>query len=236
MSNRKTVRKYAPFKLQKQIKTIEQITELQGRADNLAEELMLDIIDGWTTGNEVQDFALLSCDGQFDPYMQLRYQGVSDIGLRKAGERILIVQQAEHQHGEQFFMLRNIYLATLRPAPTAFDLNEIEVRLPVEPNYLLWRELMNENMLLSGHRTEPSLWIKLGSLDDSFTAAAPAATDDNGIASAPFSAPWGYVLLPEIDRSSLFEKFGIDTDMLDILHATWIRSRTTTHIMPVGSE
>lgn len=225
-----TARKYVPEKVHRLQRLTEHVERLRTYLSDLGEDITLDLIDGWTTGDQLLDFVLLSCNGVYDPFVfSVQYRRLFDLGLRKPGQRVLVVQKAEHLGEDGPIIIRNIYLAVMRRAELELDSNAQVIRLPVEPNYFLWREFLFEGLVFTGHKIVTNQWLPTGPLYNEYCDYGTTRKEkDEGILYVPEDAVCAVELLPEADKLYLFEEHGIDADHLDELHTRWIRERSST--------
>ncbi len=52
---------HVPQKMLRLIRSTRELEDIKSAVSNLGEDIVLDIIDGWTTGDNSLDFALVSC-------------------------------------------------------------------------------------------------------------------------------------------------------------------------------
>lgn len=223
-----TARKYVPEKAKQLQRIVEHMDRLRGHLDDLEEDITLDLIEGWSTGDPILDFALVTCNGAYDQFViSMQYRRLFDLGLRRPGQRILVVQKAEHSTDDGITELRNIYLATLRKAEVTCDINTLTLQIPVEPHYFVWQEFFQHDHLIGGYRTDPSPWLATGPLHNQYCDFGAARKDEQELRFVPEDAVCDIELLPDVDKSYLYEVHGIDEHLLNRLHQYWIRHRSS---------
>lgn len=225
MKARKLLQAYTPEKVSRLIQVANRIDKIKSLASDIGEDIVLDIIDGWTTGDTLLDFVLVACDGVYDTsILSLQYRKLLDLGLRKPNQRILVVKKAEHHYDNEIFTLRNIVLAQLRPDTTKFDIDSLSIKIPVHPRFLVWKEFMAKNLFVSGYQILDTKWLTTGLLYNALCDFGKVTIDNQGFASVPDDAVCDIELFPAKDKSCLYEDHGIDTIMLDKLNQTWVQT------------
>ncbi|MCA9360238.1 hypothetical protein KC850_04375 [Candidatus Kaiserbacteria bacterium] len=212
---------YVPEMLSKLTAYIEEINKLQKKADDMSEQIVIDITDGWSTGDQALDFALIACDGNYNPYVLEQYRQVADLGLRNPNNRILVVQVAESWWGEDTVLIRNIYFAQLNAKATIFDIDSMSIHIPVHTGYLLWRESIEDGELSSECEKIDDTWIKVGLLRGEYLDYALSVGDDDSSSYVPLDSPCEIELLPVEHKDDLLEKYAIDNGHLDLLERRW---------------
>ena len=225
-----TARNYLPEQVRMLMRTYSKLEKVQGELDDLSELVALDIIDGWTTGDRLLDFALVACDGVYDPVVvSVQYRQLYDVGLRKPGERILVVQEAEHYDEEDgLFVLRNMYLGTLRPETVEFDVDTLTMRIPVEAGHLVVRESIQKGYYVTGSGIAKTQWIKTGPLHNEYCPFGPARYDEEAhdVLLTPLDAIAAVYVHPW-DTEKLAREHEIDSELLHWLTGDWMRLRNT---------
>ncbi|MBP9749883.1 MAG: hypothetical protein KBD21_04085 [Candidatus Pacebacteria bacterium] len=219
---------YLPEVMRTLIRESERLELARARLENLAEVVTLDIIDGWKSGDDLLDFALVACNGVYDVMVvAMQYRHLQDTALRKPGTRILVVQEAERMDGETggLVILRNIYLATLRPAPLEFVLNNLQIGIPVEPGYIIFRELVKEEYEATVRDLVDASWLYVGPFHNKYCEYGALRVDADGVWSAPTDAV-SEVYVHPFEVSALFEEHGIGADLLQWLTNEWVRLRS----------
>lgn len=214
-------------KLLKLDETIAAAQDLQGQIEVLHEQLVLDIIDGATTGDVLVDFLLVTEELR-DTEVVARYDDLIEAVSSGAGRQILIIQKAEYPIGERTLILRNIYLALLRNDALKFDIDSMTFYIPVETGYLISREIVRSNTLVCGFALKESQWLGVGPLHSFHTYREDAREDQNGDFFVPHHARCEFELLPPESESELSEAHGIDQSRLRDLYRRWftLKSRS----------
>ena len=225
--NKEVARRYVPEKYKLLVRTTDKINRLQTLARLLGKEIVADIIDGWSTGNKVLDFTLVACNGVFDASVYLQYQRLSKLALWKANREIILVQKGIFNQAGEEFLLRNIYLATLRPDEVTFNIDKVSMSLPVRPNFLQWREMYSDGYLISGYRTVDEEWLTTGPLYNQYCDFG-RTVHDKGVVVVPETAVCSFETSPISNKDELFFEHGIDDILWQELHTAWIRERTRT--------
>jgi hypothetical protein len=214
-------------KVAKLIKVTDKINTLQSFANDLGKDIVHDIIDGCTTGDKLLDFVLVACDGVYDTFtLCLQYRRLADLGLRKPNQRIMVIQKAKCWSENDMIQLRNIYLAHIRPVEVEFDIGSLCIRIPVEPNYLVFREFLYKDSVTHGTKIIDEKWLTAGCLHSETCDYGAVNTRDSGLISVPDDSVCDIVSIPTDDTTVLYEDHGVDADMLSFLYTTWIRSRS----------
>jgi len=218
---------YLPEEMRRLVRESEKLELARARLENLAEVVTLDIIDGWKSGDDLLDFVLVACNGVYDVIVvAMQYRHLQDTALRNPGTRILVVQEAERMSNEgDLVILRNIYLATLRPAPLEFVLNDLQIGIPVEPGYIIYRELMKDEYEATARDVIDASWLYIGPFHNEYCEYGALRVDDKGVWSAPTDAV-SEVYVHPFDMPTLFEEHGIDADLLQWLTSEWVRLRS----------
>lgn len=219
--------KFVPGKFENLVRITEKIERMQYKLDDLAEEVALDIIDGWTTGDKVLDFALVVCDGVYDPFLVcMQYRRLYDLGLSRPGQKFILIQTAERFINEsEYIVLRNIYLASFRKDFVEFDVDKLTMRLPVEPNYFLWREVSKDGYLVSGYRIMKNDWLTTGPIHNQYCNYGAAAEDDEALF-VPDEAVCDIGLFPLENRDSLFIEHEITAESINYYMRKWVQLKT----------
>lgn len=214
---------YVPGRVKRQREIMLSINQLDLEMSTLAGEITLDIIEGWSTGDLLLDFTLLASDGYYSDKEYQRYRKIQSIALAHAGERILVIQKAVVRDK----LIRTFHLAILRKDETLFELNTLSLKIPVETNYFIWREL-----ILPGgdYATQCSLmsdkWLQTGYLLlDDFDLNS--AEKKGKVWLVPTHSAAEIVLLSEETSDSLGAKYGINPDELTTLNEQWILKKST---------
>jgi hypothetical protein len=221
----RTERKYVPYKINRLIQATERMQKLQMAVEDLSEDVTLDIIDGWSTGDELLDFALVACNGTYDPFViSLQYRRLFDLGLRKPNQLVLVTQKATYHYGEEEpLFLRNIHLACLRPEKMRVDIDSFAMFLPVVPGHLVWSEFYSEDgLIVSGYKVLDDEWLTTGPLYNEYCDFGHTREADVGVFYVPEDATCNVDLLPEADPSLLLSEHGIDQETLNYLRQIWI--------------
>jgi hypothetical protein len=225
-----TAKNYLPEQVRMLMRTYSKLEKVQGEFDDLSELVALDIMDGWSTGDRLLDFALVACNGMYDPMVvSVQYRQLHDIGLRKAGERILVVQEAEHYDEDGGLeVLRNMYLGTLRPEMVEYDIDTLTMRIPVNPGHLVVRESIQQGYYVSGSGLSKFQWITIGPLHNSYCPFGPARYDEEAhdVLLTPLDAVAAVYIHPW-DTEKLEREHTIDSEYLHWLTEDWMRLRNT---------
>lgn len=209
-------------KVSRLIELSKEMEILQNTVEDLGDNVALDIIDGWTTGDEVLDFVLVACNGEYDTFtLEMQYKPLFNLGLRRPGQRILVIQKAQHYRDYDLCILRNIYMARLRPEETVFNVNSQSIHLPVEPNFLVWQEFLHDNLIMQGHKTVNEKWLKTGVLHSEYSQFGNTNVDKDGLVSVPYDSVCDIEILPIDDEEFFFEVHGIDTNLFNVMYKTW---------------
>ncbi len=221
-------RKYVPEKFSHLVEITNEMEKVKAKVASLKEDIVLDIIDGWTTGDTLLDFVLVVCNGTFDTQLFQRYQDLSKIGLRNPNQQIIVIQKALREENGELLMLRDVYLAELRPEEVRFDINSQLIHLPVKPQYFLLMHAINRGVILQGHRIVEKEWLTVGVLRSLFNDYQYVYTGEDGFSFVPQSATCDVELLSTADRQSLFTNHAVDAEMLDYLHGSWTRDKSAS--------
>ncbi|MEY3784546.1 MAG: hypothetical protein RLZZ230_868, partial [Candidatus Parcubacteria bacterium] len=173
-------------------------------------------------------FILVACNGVYDPFVIcMQYRRIQELGLRKLNQNLLIIQTAERFDDEnELIVLRNVFLVTLRKDTIEFDVDNLSMRIPVEPGYFLWREVLKEGFLVSGYRIFNDNWITTGPIFNQYCNYGAISEDDDETLFVPNDAVCDIELLPLEDRDSLYHEHEITAEALDYFYRTWVRAKT----------
>jgi hypothetical protein len=226
--NKKQVclKNHVPEKLSKIHEAVETIENLSQQIDSLSESIFLDIIDGWSTGNKLLDFAIISCNGVYDTESFTKvYAYFSDLGLRKPGQKIIVIQKSEFWHNSEKYLLRNIHLAELRQDSIETDINSLSMRLPVKPGHIVWKEFFQDKgVLISGHKMSQDKWLLTGPFHNEYNQHSTSTKHSDGFMLVPDDASCDILLVPETDKISLLHDHGIHECLLSQINKIWIRN------------
>ncbi len=221
-------RNYVPEQIRRLIRATKRIEQLQSQQDNLSEQIFLDIVDGWSTMDQLSDFVLVSCEGAYDKFVVEQYSKLFDLGLRNPGQKIMVVQQANYQDANYMMILRKIHLAFLRKDTLVTDVNSLTMRLPVEPGRFVWKEFFKGNKLIGGYKILDDTWLVTGPLHNEYYDYGETRKSKNGVSFVPSDAICSIELLPS-ENLNLFEDYGIDEELLSLMHTHWIRGKSKSH-------
>lgn len=220
-------RRYIPEKVERLVRVAQRVESLQTLMGDLQQEVALDIIDGWTTGDKLLDFVLLACNGAYDTHVFfVQYRRLFDLALRKPGQRILVIQKAECWSEEGPVIMRNVYLATLRCSVTELIPDTLSIGIPVESGYFIWQEVIQNDYMINSHGIVDRNFIYTGPLHNQYCDFNGCVRIDSGAIIVPPDAVCDVVLLPIENPNELFEEHGIDQEMLNELHQNWIRTKS----------
>lgn len=224
----KTSGDYTPEKLEQIEIHTRKLEEIQYALDDLNEEIFSDIVDGWTTGDKFLDFILVACNGIYDPLVIcMQYRRLSDMGLRKPGQQIMLIQKTKKYLNEELVVLRNIYLANLRAEMLDFDINNQTLHVPVETKYFVWREFIKDDLIVGAYAVRDSEWITTGPIHNKYCEWGAMRIINNTLC-APENSVCSIELLPTNDRLSLYDDYRISSDDLDYYYKTWIKAKSSS--------
>ena len=134
---------YIPQQIEELKSLAEEQRRLLERSDELQERLLMDIADGWSTGDPLEDFIISACNGMYNTTaIRCQYDWIQDQFQICGGKYVLIVQQAEYFYEEFIYILRNVYFGQPRADNIIFDINQGLMGLPIQMKYLVYREMM----------------------------------------------------------------------------------------------
>lgn len=208
---------YAPEKVREIRKMLKAKADLSCRISALQEELFFDITDGWGSGDVLLDFVLSSCLGLYDEAVVNTYRTLQESVYRHVGKYMLVIQKAKYCNAMNVTILRNIYLACVRSGDIEFDINRGIMGIPVAPKYLLFREMMDSNLVLVTRQmmlNGSSLYV--GPLENDYCSVGNVKQQGDDLSYAHTIAPCT-VLFHPWNMSDLERHYAIDGDFLRIL-------------------
>ena len=211
-------------------KLTEKIKVLQSELDSLYNDIYLKITEGESTGNAFLDFALVACDGTYDPLIvTIQYGQVFDLGIEIPHQQIMLVQKAHCKTKDDgIIILRNIFLATLRKMEVGFDVNKLVMYWPVEPKYFAWRESIRDNRFVTSSEIVNEDWLMAGPLYNQYCEYTSTKETEAQSIIVPPDAVCEIELMPHKDKESLFTQHGINSEALSHLYQCWIRGKSKT--------
>jgi len=228
--HRQSARNYLPSKVDRLMQATHRIQKLHASMHELSQDIMLDIIDGWTSGDTLLDFVLLACDGVYDPFiLALQYRKLHEIGLRKPQQLLLVTQKALYynEEGDEFYLC-NIHLAVLRAEHIHFDNDSLVMRLPVEPGHLIWSEFYDKKgLFFAGYKTLDDPWLTTGPLHNDYCDYASVRLHEDGHFYVPDDAVCRIDQIPPDDPARIEEEHGVDLEMLNYLRRAWFLQLAT---------
>lgn len=188
----------------------------------------MDLIDGWSTGDPLLDFIFVSCNGIYDPWViYAQYKRLFDLGLRKPGQKIMVIQKAEFNTFDGPVIIRNIHMAELRPDVIESDIDSFTIKIPVKTGHFVWKELIQERgLIMSCYKTFKDEWLKTGPLYNQYCDYGAVRNDNDGFLYVPDDAVCEIELLPDTDKIILFQDHGINEEMLDKINHAWVKELT----------
>ncbi len=214
----------------KELKKITQkIEHYQHELDSLCDGIVLDIAEGWSTGDKLLDFVLLACKGNYDQFViSMQYRSLYDLGIRKPKQQIIVIQKSEYYDDyEGVIIIRNIYIANLRDVTVDFDLDNLQIRIPVEPNFFCLREFINKKtgLLFSEHELITGGWLITGPIHNQYCDYS-TTEEINEIIYLDCNSVCEIELLPAKDVGNLFINHGINNQSLNQMNQNWIREKS----------
>jgi|AntRauTorcE11897_2_1112592.scaffolds.fasta_scaffold18884_3 hypothetical protein len=172
---------------------------------------------------------MLANDGVYDEKSFLEYQRIEEIGQRNLASTIMITQISIHVTEVDFLsFVRNIYLASLRPENTYFDLNTMTMSIPVETDYLYWMETVKENVIFSGYKLIRDEFIKVGPISNKFNRPSYASSSGDGFYQPPTDTPCHIGTLP---LQSIFIDYGITDESISSPMQLWIKLKSRAYTL-----
>ncbi|MCA9354716.1 MAG: hypothetical protein KC877_04315 [Candidatus Kaiserbacteria bacterium] len=224
--NQRTAEQYLPARMRRIMGLSRKVRRMNDQLDELGQDTVLDLIDGWSTGDPVKDFCLVACDGIFDEQvLEFNYRVIHSLGMRFPGREILVVKKAGYYDEEGFGMLRMVQLATLRKDLAEFDIDSISMRLPVEPGHFQWSEYRSGEVFMPATRTHDESWLTAGPLYSVHTLFGRVQKTTEGFEHVPDDAVCEVFLLPAEDPDWLLNEYGVSSSMIQELRRTWFRKK-----------
>ncbi len=176
---------------------------LDMRIQALAEDLFTDIISGNSTGDVCTDFSLALCDGLYLQEVVQEYWNLCNYFMSHDNQLICIMQEAVHTDDEVTLGVRNFYIAKVRADAIAFNIDELTLGLPVQPDGYLFSKLMytKDERIICKHAYFTADRLYVGPLWNEYTRIGPAESNQS-CSFAPhhatftfFAHPWNYAVL-----------------------------------------
>jgi len=221
----KKVRDYIPEKLRRIEHIAQQMDRLRYVQEALAEDVVIDIIEGWSTGDELLDFVLVACNGIYDPYVIcMQYRRLYDLGLRTPGQQLLVIMKAEQYVDEDVVILRKIFIVNMRKDVVLFDIDTLSMKIPVESGYYSWMECYQNGYVISGYKMHDDDWLQTGPIHNQYSEYMNAEREDEMLY-VPQTAVCTIELLPIHDYGELLEDHGFTKDDLNYFYRTWLMQK-----------
>lgn len=223
--------RYPPERLKQLLWATERARKARLYCEDVGASLVLDIIDGESTGNHMLDFLLVACSGTYDSSVVQLYQEFHDATLGSAHHQVLIVQEAEHWYEYEPYILRTISVGELRFDAPLFNIDKQLIGIPVERGYLVWREVFGNGIV-----TDVAMFIEenllyVGPLENEHCRSPDAYSTTDGVAMVPSTAPSSVYVHPW-NPTHLLERHGIDQHLYrEIMHA-WLIQKTKAVSIP----
>jgi hypothetical protein len=223
---------FLPNDLREQKKLRRRLALLQEKGRNLQEVVFYKIISGESTGDIMADFAIVSCLGIADEDVMNSYKRLQEDMDRCAGHYMLIVQKAEYSNGSETVILRNISLAVADSGAIEFNITKGHMTLPVRQGYVVFREMAdNESDLMARWLFVSGASLFTGPLENQFCEIGKAKRPigESDTIHVPIHAPCCVFFQPW-DKERLFDRCGIDEELLSILIKWFIRKKSAKKI------
>jgi len=217
-----------PEMVNNQIKIQKTISKLESLSNEIADDMAVSIIEGWTTGDAFTDFVLVACNGIYDEsILNKNYRRLKELGLMRPGEIIMVIQPAFYNSSLGPIFIRNIQLAKLRADTIKTNLDQLSIKIPVASGRLHLKELCSlDGTFASVIKIFYDNWLSTGPLYNRLCTDSRAKRDKNNLLHVPDFAVCTVLLLSEIDKDELYMEYGIDEKMLDTLTSRWISELT----------
>lgn len=216
-------------------RNINLIKELHATNESLQEQIALDIIEGWSTGDRVHDFYILASDGLYDESLFQQYKELSEIGLTNPRKTVIVAQigllklkltfEGSDDQVEIVTLVKNMYLASLRAAPTLFNLDKMTISLPVEPAFFKLREAFGPEGIIDGYRIVNEDYLTIGALPTQNRPHNYTRSDGDGFHYTSQDSSCLIVLMP---IQSALTDYGITNEDVAQMMKDWMKLRSTT--------
>lgn len=199
-----------------------EINDLSCYIEGLRERLFLDISNGWSSGDVMQDFAISSCLGLCDEAVLDSYRTLQESIYRHVGKYMLVIQKAECRDVMGVVIIRNMYLACVASEDIDFDIRRGLMGLPTSSRCVLFQEKMDSDLepigvetILTGSR------LYVGPLESEHCAIGSAKQQGNDLSYVHPTAPCTIFFHPW-DMSELWRQHMIDGEFLRVLTDQYI--------------
>jgi hypothetical protein len=217
---------HVPEKLDRLIRETRRVQGIQDHLCDLQDSIVLDLIDGWTTGDRLVDFALVACNGIYDEsIINGQYRAFQDLVLGNPHRRLLVVQEAEHLFDFEMYIIRNVYVTELRVDPLVFDIDLQLMSIPVDSGYLVWREILRDGVTTSMSAFVPGTFLQVGPLENDFCPFGTCHQSPDGAVLVPpiascmvYPHPW--------NQEYIEQRHGIDAALFRHLVREWVTRKT----------
>lgn len=225
MTTSNATQKLVLSKRQKILSLSERMHKLRSKIEKLSEELTLDIADGYSSGDDLFDFVLVSGDGVFNDFgFNIEYVNLNNFISKNSGKTILVVQVGTYTRNEAITLIRNIFLANLRDDKLRPNAQVMTMSIPVEPNYLQWKEATINHQVAIGKGLVNKEWLEVGPLCSAYSSETKTKPFNNkGHHHVPEDTPCCIELLP---HENTFGDFGIDSKAMAEMLRTWTRLKS----------
>ena len=143
------------------------IDELQFHRDTLEEDIISCIINGESSGDDMQDFVIVA-HSTAEPEQMSEYHELIQL-TKSPGLEIAVIQVSYFILNDKRHALRCISLARTREGEVTFDVQNQKIILPVEPNFFYYMEVKRGDRLYLGYNIIKKNHIKTGPLKTSLT-------------------------------------------------------------------
>ena len=216
--------KYVPQKVGMLRRLASRQAQLRQHAREAGESVILDLADGWSTGDPQLDFMLYVCDGEYDENVLLAYKQLQDLIMLNHGKQALLVQKAEYLQTGIFVAIRTIQLVELRADILEYDIDRGIVGIPVHSGYYVFREFYapeqdevhHAELLISGKMAYVG---PMATVDESF---GRTTRNGQGLQEVPRHAPFDMNIHPW-RADDMFQFHAIGQEHIDSMHRQWMR-------------
>jgi hypothetical protein len=216
---------YPPERLRRLVWAKERARRAQMYYEDIGTALVLDIIDGETTGDHLLDFALVACNGTYDTGVIRLYHELHNVIMGNPHHQVFVVQEAQHWYEYEPCTLRNIFVGELRLSPPEFNIDKQLIGIPVEEGYLVWREIFKDGVITDVTMFVGQDVLYVGPLENDHCRFANGYPTTEGAVMVPTIAPSAVYVHPW-DSQHLEGRHGVDQDLYRNLMRSWLIQKT----------